>query len=246
MAVGAKTGVMAAQSGVLLPTRSLEFPDASSPIGYMYLGASAIASFNRAKWSLSIWVKRNTDAFAIFEKGDGSFSTTAFIIQYTATNKLLFYTWTSGSTIDGDVILNAGDGGAVGDWVHLLFHFDSANVTTTERIRIWVDGSEITTFQGYTAPTGQVKNVGSNFFVGYSPLSAIYNDGYACEYAFYNGYLVPIADVYDSGMIPVPRTNLTSALITNVDDPITQDAVLASAWTNAGAGPTLKSTDIPA
>ena len=103
------------------------------------------------KWTFSAWVKRCPDGVAQF-----IFSGWADASNYTGmyfdTDESLHFYNRSGGGAAGQQVTSAlfRDPGA---WYHLVFVWDSGNASSTDRMRIYVNGEEVTAFAVDNAPT---------------------------------------------------------------------------------------------
>lgn len=237
--LGARAGLFTDELNTI-PDRSLDFVSASS----MYLSlATATLGYNTAKWSFSCWLEPDGTGVArpilVDEAGSAN---TGFLLLITSANVLLFYTY-DGTALDGQLICTQANHGITTSWAHLLVHFDQANATSGDRMRFWVNGSEITTFSTDVAPSNPISQ-GSEMRYGRNGSS--YYDGRLFQPVFYDNYLVPVAKVYDSGVAFVPPANMASGLITSsfASKALTDDLILSTDWTNNNT--VTKSSDIPA
>jgi len=106
---------------------------------------------NTDKWTFSAWVKRCPDGVAQF-----IFSGWADASNYTGmyfdTDESLHFYNRSGGGAAGQQVTSAlfRDPGS---WYHLVFVWDSGNATSGDRMRIYVNGEEVTAFAVDNAPT---------------------------------------------------------------------------------------------
>ena len=228
-----------ASGGAGLPTRSLSFASASSQ--GLSMSATDFGSYNRSKFAISLWTKRASTGSSV-------------ILAPFATGQRGFQlAWDGGSL--GFFSINASDGSTNGGlttsatftntshWYHILVWFDVDNPSSGNRMRMWIDGSEITSFSFDTAPTNPVTNSTADYFVGGQSAFGFLN-GLIYQLGFFSGTLPVIGDVYNSGS-PVDISGLTglwSYLDCAGNDP-TRDGVRAANWTNNNSVTT--STDIP-
>ena len=142
-------GAQSAVAGGDVVTNSCRFNGVDSTLTKTYGGAG-----NVDKWTLSMWMKRSDgmSSQSIIQAGSG---TTYTMIRYqgigTFPNCILFENYVGG-VLKGQIKTLAGwrDQSA---WYHFVFVWDSGNVTAGDRIRIYVNGTEITDLGADSNPT---------------------------------------------------------------------------------------------
>lgn len=214
-------------AGSYVPSRSLDFEASSS----QSLTRNGLGSYNRAKWAWQGWIKReSTGEMAIFSHY--AVGIDALHIGFDSSNRLSYYVSEDGFLQAGTLLTTATytDTSA---FHHILIHYDSANATSGDRMRIWFDGVEVTVFTTDTAPTAAIYSSSATVRVGFRS-GAQYFDGLIYQSAFFSGYLPGIAEVYNAGL---PKSVIAISGLWSVLDvegeQVTHDGVLgASAWTN--------------
>jgi hypothetical protein len=165
-----------ASTGGYQISRSLRFnrPDTA------YLNRTPASSGNQQTWTYSTWIKRgslDTNQF-FFSQQTGSSDTGYFGIFLTTGNTLSCQGWISTWRVTTQVFRD------VSAWYHIVVAVDTTQATANNRIRIYVNGSEITSFTTTTNPT-QNANTGVNgtgaAYVGKEYNSSGYFDGYTTE-----------------------------------------------------------------
>ena len=161
------------------------------------LRSSASAYFNKTPasagslttWTLSMWVKRG--------------------ILSSGSNFTLFSAGTSGTndtniTFNGDIIdwfnrnsssINARINSTQvfrdpSSWYHFVFVWDTTNGTASNRMRLYVNGSLVTSFLSATYPgSSQSSNINNNVanYIAYQTGAGNYFDGYLTEINFIDG-----------------------------------------------------------
>ena len=165
---------------------SLRFNDGSSD----YLNRTPASASNRDKFTFSCWVKRGT----LFVNGGGN---QVFLAVISSGNYSQMYF--SGDTVMWDEY----PGSMVGRlktnrlfrdnsaWYHLVFVWDSANATAGNRMRLYVNGSEETSFSTDTQPSsGQDSYINSDskhMIGGHDAGSGEHFDGYMAEVCLIDG-----------------------------------------------------------
>ena len=147
---------------------------------------------NRDKWTFSTWVKKCRDGVgrqAIFSGYNDSNNFTE--IRFENTEQIHIRNMTAGS-LDGELKTNAKyrDPSA---WMHILFHYDSGNGTEGDRMKLWVNGTEVTSFATDDAPDQNTNaSINGAFLhtVGQLGNDGNYLNGYLAEVVFLNDDLV--------------------------------------------------------
>ena len=163
--------------------RSLRFNSADSA----YLNRTPGSASNRKTWTWSGWVKRSNLGTAVLFSGVSS-GNDATILRFTS-NQLQLQNFVSGS-FNGNLITTAVYRD-VSSWYHIVAVWDSANATSGDRMRLYVNGSEVTVFSTDSAPTqntdGFVNNTNGNYLGVDSGFNNQYFNGYMTEVNFIDG-----------------------------------------------------------
>ena len=166
--------------------RSLRFNDDDNA----YLNRTPSSASNRTTFTLSVWVKRasNLDEFQrIFEAGADTSNRTYF-------------------TFDGDdkLEINHRDGGSeavnltttarfrdVSAWYHIVLAIDTTQSTSSDRIKIYVNGTQQTDFDTSTYPNSSKEfdiNSTAVHYIGRTTNNTSKFDGYMAEINFIDGF----------------------------------------------------------
>ena len=154
-----------------------------------YLSRTPASSGNRKTWTWAGWVKRSALGFqALLRTSDGVSNST--FMGFNSSNNIDFYQFTSGST-NGQKITSAvfRDTGA---WFHVVAVWNSAEATASQRMRLYINGSEITTF-GANASPGLNSDSRWN--------SAVLHE-IGGQAQFFNGYLADIHFIDGQALTP--------------------------------------------
>jgi hypothetical protein len=164
------------------------------------LRASASAYFNRAVtstsntalWTYSEWVKLGVLSTDRIIFGAGSSSNEYTAIYFDSSNRFNYVT-ISGGVIQAQLISTPVYRDPSG-FYHLVFTYDSAQATSTNRLKLYINGVQVTVFTTATYPSinaaTYINNsvTGGNHFIGKSVFSsAAYFDGYLTEINFIDG-----------------------------------------------------------
>jgi hypothetical protein len=160
---------------------SLRFNDGSSDD----LTRTPSSAGNRDKWTWSGWIKRSTLSTnqKIFSCGNSS--STFMAIQFNANDTLGFGDSSGGSTVSNiftDQVFRDPS-----SWYHIVAHYDSGNSTSTDRLRLYVNGSRVTDLNNTTFPsqnTDGLVNSTTVHNIGQRGDDNHYFDGYMAEVCF--------------------------------------------------------------
>ena len=146
--------------------RSVRFNSADSA----YLNRTPSVAGNRKTWTWAGWVKRCvTTNHILFNAGTTSSQFSGF--QFTSTSRIEVFDYVSGYTFQVTTTAVYRDLSA---WMHVLVAFDASNATTANRVRIYVNGSEVTSFAiasypanaDYSINSTSAHNIGRSAFNG--------------------------------------------------------------------------------
>ena len=173
--------------------QSIRFNDDDSA----YLSRTPSSEGNRKKWTLSTWFKLGNSG--LNQNFDGLFSAvtsaSAFVTIWVnnATYNLDFIQYNGGTTYRVNTPLLTKDPSA---WYHAVFVYDSGNLQSTERMRIYLNGLRVTDLYQESQPslnydsqvnaTSTLHNIGRAYSSG--TYSTYYFDGYQTEIHLLDGY----------------------------------------------------------
>jgi hypothetical protein len=177
------TGMLQAAAGAVGGeyeiSRSLRFNSADSA----YLNRTPASAGNRRTWTLNLWVKRSklSYAHATILRVNANVETA---IRFDDTNIIRFY---SDAAIDLRTSQVFRDTGA---WGMLTVACDTTQATSSNRVKMYWNGEQITAFGTATYPS-QNYDTGINqaqvHALGAAPNPAEYFDGYLTEINFIDG-----------------------------------------------------------
>ena len=164
---------------------STRFNDGSSD----YLSRTPSSAGNRKTWTWSGWVKRGTiGANSIFEAGTASNNSLGFQFE-SGTDQLQFFVYNGSSvTVNVKTTQVFRD---VSAWYHLVVAFDTTQATASNRVKLYVNGSQVTALAATTYPSQDtdyninntnVHELGRAVFG-----SSNYFDGYMAEVVLIDG-----------------------------------------------------------
>jgi hypothetical protein len=160
------------------------------------LRSSASANFSRTqttttnslKWTYSTWVKRGSLASFSFLLQGYVNGTNRTPILFSSTDNLNMY-YVSGGSVIWQVVTNAvfRDPSA---WYHIVVAFDSTDATSSNRLKMYVNGVQ-QTFSSATYPSlnqaTQINASGNAQYLGVETSTPYYFDGYLTEVNFIDG-----------------------------------------------------------
>ena len=165
---------------------SLRFDDGSSDSLIRTLADPGGAG-NRNKWTFSTWVKRGTLGVKQM-----------ILSSYQSDNYLEYIRFNVNDTLEFKSVYNGSTNGRrttdrvfrdPSAWYHLVFIWDKDNSTTSEKMRIYVNGTEETSFSTSSAPSQAttLNADGQDISIGQLEGVGDYFDGYMCEVVFNDG-----------------------------------------------------------
>lgn len=170
-------------------TRSLRFRSSASA----YLNRTPASASNRTTWTWSGWVKRGlltTTSKGLFSAVSG-LETLDIVFEGNigATADTLRFVYYTGSALNGNLVSTPvyRDPSA---WYHIVAVWNTTDATSSNRMRLYVNGVEVTAFGTASYPTQNtsalVNNTVSHTIGRYSSTTN-YFDGYLAEVNFIDG-----------------------------------------------------------
>jgi hypothetical protein len=164
-------------------SKSLRFNSADSP----YLNRTPGVAGNRRLWTFSGWAKRSTitstaGQYAIMGAGASTYDSIGFNSD---SFQIFFNNGTSAELVTTQVFRDASA------WYHIVIAVDTAQATSTNRIKLYINGSQVTVFSTGTYPsqnydtqfnTAEVHRIGTNTIATNRNF-----DGYMTEINFIDG-----------------------------------------------------------
>jgi len=165
---------------------SLRFNDGSSDALIRTLADPGGAG-NRNKWTFSTWLKRTALGANQWIFGSYQNSSYSTALLFKSDDTLQFFDYYNGS-FNGQRRTNRvfRDTSA---WYHIVAIWDKDNSTTSEKMRIYVNGTEETSFSASSAPSNAttLNADGQDISIGQKEGVGDYFDGYMCEVVFNDG-----------------------------------------------------------
>jgi len=158
-----------------------------------YLSRTPASAGSRTTWTWSGWVKRGalSSLYCMFG-GTSSTSNAYNTFRFQSDGSIDMQQYVAGVSTDFQVRTTAvyRDPSA---WYHIVFTYDSTQATSTNRIKLYVNGSQVTSFQTTTYPAQNTTSYFNNNTVQYIGTTT-YNgttdqpfDGYMSDVNFIDG-----------------------------------------------------------
>jgi hypothetical protein len=175
--------------------KSLRFRSSASA----YLNRTAGTPTAQTKYTISVWVKRGTSTsayYSVFSAGSAS-ANDYDSVQFNTANTLAFFTGPGAGSADLVTTQLFRDYAA---WYHIIVAVDTTQATASNRVKFYVNGTQVTSFTSSTYPSlngasainrsGAVQAIGALYAGSYNQ----YLDGELAEFNFIDGQqLAPTA-----------------------------------------------------
>jgi len=168
--------------------QSLRFNDDDSA----YLSWTPASAGNRKTWTWSGWVKRGnlgTDQTIFQCNGAGA------TLHIGGNNKIEFYDDVSGAYkyqfVPSQVFRDPAQ------WIHIVAQLDTSNATSSDRVKLFVNGQRVTAFDTETYPTQNFEgniNTTNAHYIGARGGTTVKYDGYLSEVNFIDGQALTPSD----------------------------------------------------
>ncbi len=179
------------------PSQSLELNDAGD---YLSLSDADWGSYDREKFAIAVGLyptstgagERAVITKGVISAGAGDPSA-EFYVAWTPADRVLAIQFEDAL---GNVASFFCSGISASTWSSFLIWYDSANATSSERIRVWRNGTELSP-GSYSAPVGATTNNGLSVRIGDPDGSGTSVLGNVWSFAFFDGVLPPASDIFD-------------------------------------------------
>ncbi len=173
--------------------QSIRFNDDDSP----YMSRTFGTATNAKKWTLSAWVKLHgktdgaTGGVRLLEAGGSSGSEDLISIGSGYSGYSNIYFWSRTSSSYNWRLQTTAEYRDPSAWMHVVYVFDSDNTVSTERMKVYTNGTRVTDFQQESYPSsGAASRINTAVLhrIGTSAFSSSnYSDGYQAEMVFIDG-----------------------------------------------------------
>jgi len=183
---------MTRSSGYFI-NKSLRFRSSASA----YLNRTAGTPTAQTKYTISVWVKRGTSTYySVFSAGSSALNDYDSV-QFNSASTLAFFTGPGAGSADLVTTQLFRDYAA---WYHIIVAVDTTQATASNRVKFYVNGTQVTSFTSSTYPSlngtsainrsGAVQAIGALYSGSYNQ----YFDGEMAEFNFIDGQqLAPTA-----------------------------------------------------
>ena len=164
-------------------TRSLRTRSSASA----YLNRTPASAGNRKTWTFSAWVKRGTLSSTqdIFAEYSGAADTGVFNLRFDSSDRIAINALTFNFLVTTQVFRDPSA------WYHIVVAFDTTQATANNRVRLYVNGAEVTAFGTRNNPTLNTDygvNENQPHYISRNGAAAnSYLDGYLTEVNFIDG-----------------------------------------------------------
>ena len=165
---------------------SLRFNDGSSD----YINRTPSGAGNRKTWTFSIWFKRSNISLAqkIFSVTGGGSNN--FECYFNTNDTLAFYHYSSNGGVTDSFLGTNQVFRDVSAWYHLVLSVDTTQGTASNRVKMYVNGSQITSFSTaiyFNQNYDTYINSTNEHRIGANLNNSQYFDGYMCETVLVDG-----------------------------------------------------------
>ena len=152
-----------------------------------YLSRTPASTGSRQTFTYSFWMKRGTLGTLQRFFGVSDNATGDFILQWTTSNTLEIYdNGPAGTSLITTQVFR--DPSA---WYHIVITYDTTNATSSNRVRVYVNGSQVTAFGTAVYPAQNTNSFNNQASIpariGIWPSGSQYFDGYFAEFNFIDG-----------------------------------------------------------
>jgi hypothetical protein len=166
-------------------TNSLRFNSGSSD----YLSRTPASAGNRRTFTISTWFKRADIGRYQYLYGSttDSWQVNWFLLYIDTGNTLNVLDYNSGSNFSYDTTQTFRDPSA---WYHIVVAIDTTQATSTNRVKLYVNGSQVTAFDVATAPTQNLDTRWNNnigHYIGQGDAGSYYYSGYMSDFYSIDG-----------------------------------------------------------
>jgi hypothetical protein len=166
---------------------SLRFNSGSSD----HLNKTFASAGNRKTWTWSCWVKRNIVGSAdCILNGNGN----GFLIVLQSNNVLEIYSYSGSYQLQ---LITSQLFRDVSAWYHIVFALDTTQATSSNRAKLYINGTQVTSFSTATYPsqnTDLLLNASVAHYIGVYDASSQYFDGYMSEVYLIDGQALDPTD----------------------------------------------------
>ena len=194
----------AAAAGGYQVSRSLRFNSADSA----YLSRTPAVAGNRRTWTWAGWVKRSAlSAYQRLFSNATSSNSRGFYFDITPSDTFNIYDFPGGPSLDWEITTSQVFRD-VSAWYHILLAFDTTQATAANRVKLYINGVQVTTFSTATYPSQNYEGYWNSLVSG-NELHAIGRTGSSAG-AYFNGYLADIHFIDGQALTPSSFTEVSA------------------------------------
>jgi len=166
---------------------SLRFNSGSSD----YLNRTPASAGNRTTWTYSAWIKRsNLSSGQTILSAQSTTTANLFYFYFSSSDKLTFYHYSSSGGVTDSYIDTTQLFRDTSAWYHIVLAVDTTQATASNRTRIYVNGSEVTSFSTsayFSQNYSTYINSTNQHRLGVNPDNGQYFNGYQSEVYLIDG-----------------------------------------------------------
>ena len=181
-------GIVPASGGDYEIDNSLRFNDNDSA----YLSRTPSSAGNRKTWTWSGWVKRGNLSGSSYPRLFSTEGSSACHLNFMTDDTLRFEG--AAGLITSQVFRD------VSSWYHIVLAFDTTQGTATDRVKLYINGTQITAFGTTNYPSlNEERGVNNTVVHNIGRDGSEYLDGYLAEVNFVDGQALTPADFGETG-----------------------------------------------
>ena len=160
---------------------SLRFNSGSSD----NLSRTISSAGDRQKYTISTWVKRSTLSTRQMFIGQYLDANNYFYIEFSSSSDVIYIADVTSSALGYDLTTTQVFRD-VSAWYHIVLAVDTTQATNTNRVKLYVNGSQVTALAGATYPTQNYSSLwnsasSSTQTIGFRTATSFYYNGYMSE-----------------------------------------------------------------
>jgi hypothetical protein len=131
--------------------------------GTSYLSRTPSVAGNRKTWTFSTWFKRGgvspSTSYTLFSGGTGTTANTGTNVRFQVQND---YLRLSTDNTSGGSLMSSADLRDVSAWYHVVLAFDTPQASASDRIKMYINGEQVTSFRATPSYPTQNRDLGVN------------------------------------------------------------------------------------
>jgi hypothetical protein len=131
--------------------------------GTAYLSRTPSVAGNRKTWTFSTWFKRGgvspSTSYTLFSGGTGTTANTGTNVRFQVQND---YLRLSTDNTSGGSLMSSADLRDVSAWYHVVLAFDTPQASASDRIKMYINGEQVTSFRATPSYPTQNRDLGVN------------------------------------------------------------------------------------